>query len=136
VTPESRTTILAIVSVSQQSSLQQGTFKHLIFGFTSTNQERVNNMETLKVYPGVEKGSKEYYYQKFRMHDKREDYYRPFTYFYCRTTTGEDNFPCMHRYVTLNPGAPPQKYVSIFAYSGCEELSANQILAGLPNHLQ
>jgi hypothetical protein len=91
-------------------------------------------METLKVYPGVEKGSKEYYHKKFRMHAMREDSYRPFTLFYCMNN--EDNFTCMQHYVTLNPGAPPQKYVSIFASSGCKELSANPILAGLPSHLQ
>jgi hypothetical protein len=94
----------------------------------------VNNMETLKVYPGVEKGSKEYYFQKYRMHAMREDTYRPFTYFYCMNN--KDNFLCMHRYVTLNPDAPPLKYVSIFASSGCEELSADQILSERPNHLQ
>ena len=123
-------------SFSQHLSRQTGTLhSHIwVVNLCIGKPRNMNNMETLKVYPGIEKGSLEYYYKKYRMHSKRDDPRRPFTLFICMNN--EDNFPCMQEYVTLSPGAPPQKYVSIFASSGCEELSANQILAGLQGHLQ
>jgi hypothetical protein len=77
------------------------------------------NMETLKVYPGIEKGTVEYYYKKYHLHQMVKQTRRPFTVFYCMNKADEDEggLTCLQHYISLNPGAKPQKYVSTYIAS-------------------
>jgi len=77
-------------------------------------------METLKVYPGIEEGTVEYYYKKFRHHIMVKDTRRPFTIFVCMhrdpPEDGLSSLTCLQEYISLNPGAEPQKYVSTLGW--------------------